>query len=202
MRAFIEFLKTTIIGGFFVLLPVVVVLFLISLAVATVVTALTPLMEVLPIKGMVGIAVTTLAAILILLVFCFLTGLLVQMRIGRLGKERVERFLLERLPGYIMFKNLTRRIAGEEGIEFAPGLMDLYGSEARALGFIIEEHENGTFTIFVPLSPMATVGQVFILPGSQVQKLGVKFVDVVNSLTQWGMESKKLFPPMPPINNK
>ena len=59
MRAFIEFLKTTIIGGFFVLLPVVVVLFLISLAVATVVTALTPLMEVLPIKGMVGIAVTT-----------------------------------------------------------------------------------------------------------------------------------------------
>ena len=51
MRTFIEFLKTTIIGGFFVLLPVVVVLLLISLAVATVVEALTPLLEVLPIKG-------------------------------------------------------------------------------------------------------------------------------------------------------
>ena len=196
MKKFGKFLKTTIIGGFFVLLPVVVVLFLISLAVATVVTALTPLMEVLPIKGMVGIAVTTLAAILLLLVFCFLTGLLVQMRIGRLGKEWVERLLLERLPGYIMFKNLTRRIAGKEGIKFAPGLMDLYGSGARALGFIIEEHENETFTIFIPLSPMATVGQVFVLPKSQVQKLKVKFVDVINSLTQWGMESKKLIQPL------
>ena len=195
MKNFGKFLKTTIIGGFFVLLPVVVVLLLLSLAVATVITAIDPLMEILPIKGVRGLVVTTLAAILLLLVFCFLTGLLVQMRIGRLGKEWVERFLLERLPGYIMFKNLTRRIAGEEGIEFAPGLMDLYGSGARALGFIIEEHENGTFTIFIPLSPMATVGQVFILPGSQVQKLDVKFVDVVSSLTQWGMESKKFFQP-------
>ena len=196
MKKFLEFLKTTIIGGFLVLLPVVVVLLLLSLAVATLITAIEPLMEILPIKGLGGLAVTTLVAILLLLVFCFLTGLLVQMRIGRLGKEWVERLLLERLPGYIMFKNLTRRIAGEEGIEFAPGLMDLYGSEARALGFIIEEHENGTFTIFIPLSPMATVGQVFVLPESQVQKLEVKFVDVVNSLTQWGMESKKLIQPL------
>ena len=196
MKKFLEFLKTTIIGGFLVLLPVVVVLLLLSLAVATLITAIEPLMEILPIKGLGGLAVTTLVAILLLLAFCFLTGLLVQMRIGRLGKEWVERLLLERLPGYIMFKNLTRRIAGEEGIEFAPGLMDLYGSEARALGFIIEEHENGTFTIFIPLSPMATVGQVFVLPESQVQKLEVKFVDVVNSLTQWGMESKKLIQPL------
>jgi uncharacterized membrane protein len=142
-----------------------------------------------------GLAVTTVAALLLLLVFCFLTGLLVQMRLGRLGKEWLEGWLLERLPGYIMFKNLSRRIAGKEGIEFAPGLMDLYGSEARAVGFIVEEHENGAFTIFIPLSPMATVGQVFILPGSQVQKLDVKFVDVVSSLTQWGMESKKFFQP-------
>jgi adenylate cyclase len=32
-----------------------------------------------------------------------------------------------------------------------------------------------------------------LVPGSQVQKLEAKFVEVVNSLTQGGMESKKLF---------
>jgi len=195
MRKFVDFLKTAIIGGFFVLLPVVVVILLLSLAVATVINAMDPLMKMLPVKSVGGLAVATLAAILLILVFCFLTGFLVQMRIGRLGKQWVESFLLERLPGYVMFKNLTRRLAGEEGLEFAPGLVDLYGSEARALGFIIEEHEDGNFTIFIPLSPMATVGQVFVLPGPNVQKLEAKFVDVVNSLTQWGMESKKLFQP-------
>jgi uncharacterized membrane protein len=197
MRNFVDFLKATIIGGFFVLLPVVVVILLLSLAVSTVVTAIDPLMEMLSIESVGGLAGVTLTAILLILVFCFLTGVLVQMQFGRLGKEWLERLLLERLPGYIMFKNLTRRIAGEEGIEFAPGLVDLYGSEARALGFIIEEHEDGTFTIFIPLSPLATVGQVFVLPGLKVQKLEAKFVDVVNSLTQWGMESKKLFQPPP-----
>jgi uncharacterized membrane protein len=61
------------------------------------------------------------------------------------------------------------------------------------LGFIIEEHEEGKLTVFVPISPTPTLGQVFLVPGSQVQKLEAKFVEVVNSLTQWGMESKKLF---------
>jgi len=195
MRNIVDFLKATIIGGFFVLLPVVVVILLLSLAVDTVVTAMDPLIEMLSIKSVGGLAGVTLTAILLILAFCFLTGFLVQMQFGRLGKEWLERILLERLPGYLMFKNLTRRLAGEEGIEFAPGLVDLYGSEARALGFIIEEHEDGTFTIFIPLSPLATVGQVFVLPGARVQKLEAKFVDVVNSLTQWGMESKKLFQP-------
>jgi hypothetical protein len=45
----------------------------------------------------------------------------------------------------------------------------------------------------VPVSPMPTLGQFFLVPGPQVQKLEAKFVEVVNSLTQWGMESKKLF---------
>ncbi len=197
MRRIVDFLKTTILGGLFVLLPVVVVILLLSLAVAAVVGVMKPLMELLPFKSVAGLAAVTLAALLLLLVFCFLTGLLVRMRLVRLAKEWVERFLLERLPGYLMFKNLTRRLAGEQGIEFAPGLMDLYGSEARALGLIVEEHEDGRFTVFVPLSPMATVGQVFLLPSSRVQKLEAKFVDVVNSLTQWGMESTKLLQPPP-----
>ena len=192
MSRFVNFIKTTILGGLFVLLPVVVVILLLSLAVATVAGAMKPLMELLPVKTVGGLAAVTLAALLFLLVFCFLTGLLVQLRLGKLGKEWLERFLLERLPGYVMFKNLTRRIAGEEGIEFAPGLVDLYGSEARSLGLIVEEHEDGNFTVFIPLSPMATIGQVFLVPSTRVQKLDAKFVDVVNSLTQWGMESKKL----------
>jgi uncharacterized membrane protein len=195
MRRLVNFLKTTILGGLFVLLPVVVVILLLSLAVATVAAALKPLMEILPVKTVGGLAAVTLAALLLLLVFCFLTGLLVKMRLGKLGKEWLERFLLERLPGYVMFKNLTRRVAGEAGIEFAPGLVDLYGSEARALGLIVEEHENGNFTVFIPLSPMTTIGQVFLLPSTRVQKLEAKFVDVVNSLTQWGMELKKLLQP-------
>jgi uncharacterized membrane protein len=193
MRKITVFLKTTTIGGFLVLLPIAAVLALVGIAIATVINIVTPIVGKLAIKTVGGLALATLLAVILLLTFCFLAGLLVQMRIGQLLQEWMENFLLQRLPGYIMFKSLTRQLAGQEGIEFAPALVDLYDSEARVIGLIVEEHVDGKFTIFVPISPTATLGQVYFLPHTKVERLEARFVDVVNSLTQWGMESKKLF---------
>ena len=193
MRKITEFIKTTVLGGFLVLLPIVAVLALVGIAIATLINIVTPIVGKLPIKTIGGLALATLLAVFFLLAFCFLAGILVRMRIGRLVQKWVEGFLLQRLPGYVMVKNLTRQVAGQGGIEFAPALVDLYGSEARVVGLIVEEHADGKFTIFVPISPTATLGQVYFLPHTNVERLQARFVDVVNSLTQWGMESKKLF---------
>ena len=70
-----------------------------------------------------------------------------------------------------MFKNLTRQLAGQEGIKCAPALVDLYGSEARVVGLIVEEHADKKFNIFVPISPTATLGQVYLLPHTKVERL-------------------------------
>jgi uncharacterized membrane protein len=193
MRNLLEFIKTTIIGGFLVLLPVVAVLVLIGIAVNTVVTVIGPLAAKLPFQTVGGYAMVTIVAILLILGFCFLTGLLVQLRLGRLAQAWLEHYLLQRLPGYTMVKNLTRQVVGREGAEFAPALVDLYGSEARVIGLIMEELADGQLAIFVPISPASTLGQVYILPSARVSKLNARFLDVVNSLTQWGLESKKWF---------
>jgi uncharacterized membrane protein len=191
-KKFIDFVKTTVLAGFFVLLPVVVVLGLIGWVGATVIGVLKPVMAIFAIKSVGGMVSAALGALLLLLVVCFLTGFFVRMHIGMVTKEWLEGILLDRLPGYTMFKNLTRRLAGEQGLEFAPALVDLYGTEAWAVGFIVEELEGSQFTVFVPVSPMPTVGQVYLVPESRVKKLEAKFVDVVNSLTQWGVGSDKI----------
>lgn len=195
MKKMAKFIKTTVIGGLLVLLPIVAVLALISIAIATVINIVTPIVGKLPIKTVSGLALATILAVFLLLAFCFLAGLFFQMRIGRLAQKWIENFLLDRLPGYVMFKNLTRQLAGQEGIEFAPALVDLYDSETRVVGLIVEELADGKLTIFVPISPTATLGQVYLLPPNKVERMQARFVDVVNSLTQWGMESKKLFQP-------
>jgi uncharacterized membrane protein len=192
-KKFIDFVKTTVMTGFFVLLPVVVVLALIGWLLASVIGVLKPIMAIFAIKSVGGMAAATLGALMLLVVVCFLTGFFVRMHAGKVVQQWLEGFLLDRLPGYTMFKNLTRRLAGEEGLEFAPALVDLYGTEAWAVGFIVEELEGGQFTVYVPISPTPTVGQVYLLPESRVKKLEAKFVDVVNSLTQWGMGSDKFF---------
>ena len=134
---------TTILGGFLVLLPVVVVLVLIAIAVNSVVTIIAPLAAKLPMKTIGGYTAVTLLAVLLILGFCFLAGLLVQLRLGRLVQNWMESHLLQRLPGYTMIKNLTRQVIGREGTEFAPALVDLYGSETRVIGLIIEEWMTG-----------------------------------------------------------
>ncbi len=192
-KKLIDFVKTTVMTGFFVLLPVAVVLALLGWLMAMVFGVLKPIMALFAIKSVGGMFSAILGALLLFAVVCFLTGFFVRMQIGKVTQEWLEGILLDRLPGYTMFKNLTRRLAGEEGLEFAPALVDLYGSEAWAVGFIVEELEDGQFTVFVPISPTPTVGQVYLLPESRVKKLEAKFVDVVNSLTQWGEGSDKLF---------
>jgi uncharacterized membrane protein len=192
-KRFIDFVKTTIMTGFFVLLPAVVVLALIGWVLATVFGVFKPILAIFAIKSVGGMASAILGALLLLVVVCFLTGFFVILQIGKVTQERVEALLLDRLPGYTMFKNLTRRLAGQEGLEFAPALVDLYGTEAWAVGFIVEEPEAGQYTVFVPISPTPTVGQVYLLPESRVKKIEAKFVDVVNSLTQWGLGSDKFF---------
>ena len=202
MRNLLEFLKTTVIGGFLVLLPVVAVLALIGIAVKSVVNIIAPVAAKLPVTTIGGYAAATLLAVLLILGFCFLAGLLVQLRLGQLLQTWLESRLLQRLPGYTMIKGLTRQVAGREGTEFAPALIDLYGSEARVIGLIMEELDDGRLTVFVPISPTSTLGQVYILPADKVNRLNARFLDVVNTLTQWGVEAKKIFPAPTAVDKK
>jgi uncharacterized membrane protein len=190
-KKFVDFVKNTVMAGFFVLLPVLVVLGLIGWALAMIFGILKPVMDVFAIKSAGGMLFATLGGMLLFAVGCFLAGFFVRLQIGKMTQEWVEGILLDKLPGYTMFKNLTQRLSGQQGLEFTPALVDLYGTDAWAVGFIVEEIEGGQLTVFVPVSPMPTVGQVYLMPESRVRKLDAKFVDVVNSLTQWGQGSAK-----------
>jgi uncharacterized membrane protein len=192
-KKFVDFVKTTVMTGFFVLLPVLVVLGLIGWGVAMIFGILKPVMDVFSIKSAGGMLFATLGGIVLFAAGCFLVGFFVRLQIGKVTQEWLEGFLLDKLPGYTMFKRLTQRLAGEQGLEFTPALVDLYGTEAWAVGFIVEEVEGGQFTVFVPISPTPTVGQVYLMPESRVKKPEAKFVDVVNTLTQWGQGSDKFF---------
>jgi uncharacterized membrane protein len=193
MRGFLDFFKTTLIGGFIVVLPVALVIFLLGQAVAAVVIILAPLLDEMNIQELGGIGIVTLLALLLVFLLCFITGLLIRTGMGKATGGWVERKLLKRLPVYTMIKNLTRQFSGAEGTEFAPALVDLYNADARSLAFIVEEHDDGRFAVFVPLTPMPAIGHVHLLPRERVRRIEAPLGEVVNSITQWGVESKKLF---------
>ena len=186
-------LKSAIVGGFVVLLPIAIVVLMVQQMIDILLMILKPVAEALPFGPAAGVWLAYLAAIVIILVFCCLTGFLVQMRFGAFAKDRLESLLLERLPGYTMIRNLTQRVTGTEGVQFSPAVVDLYGSGAQVLALIVESNDDGSYTVFVPTSPTPTLGQVYRVPGERVALSSAGLGAVIDGLTRWGDKSEKLF---------
>ena len=131
--------------------------------------------------------------LLLVLAACFVVGLIFRTRFGIWSRELVENALLNRIPGYTLLKTVSQRVGGlEEGALFTPGLADLYGSETRTLVFIVEEHDDGRYTVLVPNAPTPTIGTLCVLPRERITPLAAAPTSAFNCFAQWGIGSKQL----------
>jgi uncharacterized membrane protein len=131
------------------------------------------------------------------LIVCFLIGAAVRTPAGRVTRERIEKSLFERIPGYALFRSLTQRMVGkdEENV-WKPALVEI--EEALVPAFIIEELADGRFTVFVPSVPTPFAGAVYILTPERVHPLDVPFTLALQSVSRWGSGSKDLVAAMKP----
>lgn len=194
MTDLIDFLKTTLRGGFFVVLPIVIVILLIIEAVDLVIAVFGPVTELLPVDEIGGVEAATGVALLILLLICFLIGLAMKMPIGVRFGSWLNRTVLSRIPGYTMVKQLTQGFSGDldETSLLQPAVVTM-PLESLVLAFIVEEHSNGDFTIFIPSVPTPNIGRIEYVHGDRVRKLDVPPSSVANSIMQWGVGSGALF---------
>ena len=58
--------------------------------------------------------------------------------------------------------------------------------------FIIEELEDGRYTVFVPSIPTPFAGAVYILDRQRVHPVHVPFTDAVRVVSKWGSGAKDL----------
>lgn len=64
--------------------------------------------------------------------------------------------------------------------------------DCEVLAFIVEEHDNGDYTVFVPTAPTPTIGTSYFLKREKVRKLDVPMAAGVDCIMQWGVGSKSL----------
>ena len=96
-----------------------------------------------------------------------------------------------RLPGYALFRSLTQRLAGrsDENV-WQPALAEI--EDALVPAFIVEELDDGRFTVFVPSVPTPFAGAVYILNRERVHLIDVSFTQALKSISRWGSGSKDL----------
>ncbi len=187
MRLAREFVTNAVVGGVLVVLPIYLTVLLLLKGMQAAAGLVRPIAALLP-EWVPGEAVLSLLAVLIV---CFFIGMAVRTPTGRTIRERLEKSFFGRLPGYALFRSLTERLTGrtQENV-WKPALVEI--EDALVPGFIIEEHDDGRYTVFVPSIPTPLAGAVYILSRDRVHPVDVPFVQAVRSISQWGSGSKDL----------
>jgi uncharacterized membrane protein len=182
-----EYVVDAIVGGMFVVVPVYLAILLLLKGMQTFAKVVGPIAALLP-AWLPGV---TIVSLLLVLVICFLVGLAVRTRTGRRMRNRLEKVFFERLPGYSLVRSLTRQLAGDGGeTAWRPALVEI--EDALVPAFVIEETQDGRFTVFVPSIPTPFAGAVYILEPHRVHVVDVPFTDAVRSISQWGSGSKNM----------
>jgi uncharacterized membrane protein len=182
-----EFVKNTLVGGLLVVIPVYLAVLLLLKAMQSVAGLVRPVAMLLP----PSLPAENLLSLLLVLSLCFLVGLAIRAPAGRAMRERIEKSLFERIPGYALFRSLTQRLAGESNENvWQPALAEI--EEALVPAFIIEELEDGSFTVFVPSIPTPLAGAVYILSRDRVHPLDVPFTQAIQTVSRWGAGAQDL----------
>jgi uncharacterized membrane protein len=186
-----ELVRTTLLGGVLVVLPVAVTGLLFAKALAAVAAVLRPVAAELP----AGIPLPEIVAFVLILAVCFLAGAVVQTSWGRWAKETLDRRLLDRIPGYALVRGLAGRLTGQEaGSTFAPAMVQF--DDGMVPAFVVEEHPDGSYTVFVPSIPTPAAGSVWVMARERVHLTDVPFTKAVSVISRWGEGSRELLAAM------
>jgi uncharacterized membrane protein len=111
MKALGEFIRTTLIGGVLIVLPIYVSVLLLAKSLAIVVKLLSPVTAQIP----ATMQFRQLIASKILIAVCLIAGIIVRIGPGRRAQLAVERNLLEKIPGYALVRGADCAHRGTPG---------------------------------------------------------------------------------------
>ena len=181
MKTIATFIKTTLIGGVLVILPVYIAILLLAKTIRGMLALLAPVTAQLP----DSMRFRDIVAILLLVAICFGVGLIVRTGPGLRAKNAIEQAVFGRLPGYTFLRGLTRRLTGrEEEHTLEPALVEIEDALVPAL--IVEELEDGSYTVLVPSAPTPMAGSIYILPRDRVHPVDIPFTKAIGVFSKWG----------------
>ena len=184
MKKSLVFVARAVLSGLLVVIPIYLAVLVLLKGMKSVAGLVRPFALLLPDWFP---AEKALSLVLVLMI-CFLIGVAVLTRAGRVVRERIEKGIFERIPGYALFRSLTQQVAGDNRQNvWKPALAEI--EEALVPAFIIEEFEDGRYTVFVPSIPTPLAGAVYILDRKRVHPLDVPFAQALKAVSRWGSGS-------------
>jgi uncharacterized membrane protein len=183
------FIKKTIIGGFLFLIPISIIIILLLKVFGFMLKIADLIYKVVPIENVLGFGTANLIAILLILLTCFLFGLLASNKNIAAFKNSLETNVLMKIPGYLFIKAYTEGLADDKKAKDELDPILVLFDDNTQLGFLIEKNEKGLSSVFMPGSPNPWSGNVIYVEINRIKHLRITTNEAIKHLEQVGKNS-------------
>lgn len=188
-----SFLTSTVVSGFVVLLPAMVMGWLLYFVYGFIRPLVEPIADLITTQFQLNVIAAFLLVMAIMLVLMFVIGLIVRTAIGRVIGHLLETRFLSIAPGYNIIKEVVKQFSGDRPNPFSKAcLVEIFDSKTMVTAFVIDSHECGISTIFVPTGPNPTSGFVLHVPTARVYAIPTPVPEVMKSIIACGIGSAPL----------
>ena len=187
-------LRDLLIDGLLLALPLALVAVLLAHALQIVAKVTTPLAAKFPEHTIVGVALSEIFMVAGLVIAVMAIGLFVRSRLGKKVESVLEKFVLHKVPGFLLFKSMAVSVTGADGKDerMVPVLVDF--DDNTVLAFLIEPATlpGGLATVFVPSAPTPAAGMVMLVETRRIRKLGMPVAAAMRTVTSLGLGTQEL----------
>lgn len=185
------FIKTSLLGGLAVILPVTITILIFKWIFNFVIQIIQPLTQLVASNFQEFAAEAIVLGII--LSSCFLVGAIVKTKLGQFFRRHFENVLSKFIPGYGMIKSTVAQIFDRKKYPFSSvALVQAFENDTLMTGFVIEKHPDDIYTVFVPCGPNPTTGYIFHLQQQYVHPVTVQVENALRSIISCGVGSKPL----------
>jgi uncharacterized membrane protein len=192
MQDKVGFIKVTVIGGVFFLIPLAIVILLVGKLVGVMRGVASSLSPLLAMDTPIGTIVLNLLALLVILGFCFLAGLAAQGVTAKKIVGKLDATLLAALPGYAFVKGFAdnMRRSDEMSESFLP--VAVHFDDYSQLAFEIEREPNGKVALYLPSAPNPWSGTVVYVTDDRVNRLSMSLNEALKNIRMLGKGSSAI----------
>lgn len=177
MKRLRSFVSITLIGGFMVILPIAIFLWLVEWLLGIVREIIQPLSHWLVEQTAFTNQIADVLGVLSLLCAFFLIGLFIKTSVGEWVHDQLDAWLKRLAPGYKTIREVVSQLLGGEGNtsllkgEVCRAYLMGRSAGVSVTAIVTAKHVNGDYTVYVPTAPIPTSGFVYHLAAECVDLL-------------------------------
>ena len=181
-----NFLKTTLLGGLFILLPLMLLWIGLKEIGGLLEAMATPIADLFPGNAFDNLTAPGVIAVILIVGTSFILGLAARSAwLSSVGRS-IENTVLNRVPMYRMLKVISSALIDSDSGDVKPALVS-DGSGGGDPCYVIEKHKDGRATVLLPWSPASFADSIKVVQQSDLDFLSCSLDEFSRSLSQIGV---------------